>query len=151
MYTIQSILRLAREGIKYIHPTRLRCLYLLLTYSLKINIRCYILFCSAKVMSEREDVPADFFSIATSSQVHLSPFAAQTRRQQPASQRRRGLAYITTDDSSRRRGQKAGRSSAEQTAVDDGEGEMQPAPAWLAVLGTQIHVLMYGRYNPLIK
>jgi hypothetical protein len=101
---------------------------------------------SAKVMSEREDVPADFFSIATSSQVHLSPFAAQTRRQQPASQRRRGLAYITTDDSSRRRSQKAGRSSAEQTAMDDGVigGEvMQPAPAWLAVLGTQIHVIMY--------
>ncbi len=101
---------------------------------------------SAKVMSEREDVPADFFSIATSSQVHLSPFAAQTRlRQQPVSQRRRGLAYITTDDSSRRRSQKAGRSSAEQTAMDDGviEGEVQPAPAWLAVLGTQIHVLIY--------
>ncbi len=97
-------------------------------------------------MSEREDVPADFFSIATSSQVHLSPFAAQTRLRQPVSQRRRGLAYITTDDSYRRRSQKAGRSSAEQTAVDDGVigGEVvQPAPAWLAVLGTQIHVLMY--------
>ncbi len=96
------------------------------------------------MMSEREDVPADFFSIATSSQVHLSPFAAQTRLRQPVSKRRRGLAYITTDDSSRRRGQKAGRSSAEQTAVDDGGGEVvQPAPAWLAVLGMQIHVIMY--------
>jgi hypothetical protein len=128
------------------NPTRLRCLFLLSTYSFKINIRFYILFCSAKVMSEREDVPADFFSIATSSRVHLSPFAAQTRlRQQPVSQRRRGLAYIT-DDSSRRRSQKAGRSSAEQTAMDDGiiGGEVvQPAPAWLAVLGTQIHVLIY--------
>jgi hypothetical protein len=117
----------------------------------------YVLFCSAKVMSEREDVPADFFSIATSSQVHLSPFAAQTRlRQQPVSQRRRGLAYITADDSSRRRAQKAGRSSAEQTAMDDGVigGEvMQPAPAWLAVLGTQIHVIMYSMMlnNPWIK